>query len=489
MAEEGAQEPIGTIVGERIQKILFLGFNPLDLHGFIEYIGEKGVSRALVLWIMYTGMFFILNLQIPHLALFTLIWLVGTSPVWMPIILYLTALRAWIWYVQSFYLAGQEAILLEVKMPREITRSPRAMELAYIPFSISSGETTFISRGWQGGTRPFWSFEIASFGGDVHFYIWTWKSWRNTVESTMYAYYPEVELEEVEDYALKFKFEPKKYDTYCNDWWLETYRPDITGAHNAGPGGGLNFKINAYPLRTYIDFELDKDPKEEFKIDPLAQVVEILGSIRPGDQIWIQIVLRQAGTQGIFKTTNDRKKWQDMVRKEVEKIRIEAATFSGEVAVGEEKLRTARPRGTWHQQHLMESMERNMMKYPFEVGMRGWIVTTEELTSNYYNAMRWIWRVVGDPQYATHLRPRRWHPPFDYPWQDYKNIRWNIAAERFLDAYRRRLFYFSPWIIPTNILTNEELATIWHPISSSVATPGLRRIPAKKISPPANLPM
>jgi hypothetical protein len=488
MSEEGWKPPIGKRIGQALQKLIFgsgYGFNPLDLESFVDYLGEKGISRALILWILYTGLFLILNLQIPHLVFFMLEWVVGTSPLWLPVLLYYAALRAWVWYVQSFYLAGQEAILLEVKMPREITKSPRAMELAFIPFSISSGETTFLNRGWQGGTRPYWSFEIASFGGDVHFYIWTWKSWRNTVETTMYAYYPEVEIEEVEDYAMKFNFDPKKYETYCNDWWLETFRSDIKG----GPGGGSNFRINAYPLRTYIDFELDKDPKEEFKIDPLAQVVETLGSIRPGDQIWIQMVIRQAGTQGVFKTSSDRSKWQKMVREEVERVRVESATFAPWTVLTEKQERGARPRGTWHQQHLMEAMERNGGKYPFEVGMRGWIVTTEDLTSNYYNAMRWIWRSVGDPQYSTHLRPRRWHPPFDYPWQDFNNIRWNLAATRFLDAYRRRQFFFSPWVIPTNILSNEQLATLWHPISSAVTTPGLERIPAKKISPPSNLPI
>ena len=38
------------------------------------------------------------------------------------------------------------------------------------------------------------------------------------------------------------------------------------------------------------------------------------------------------------------------------------------------------------------------------------------------------------------------------------------------------------------ILSGEELATLWHPVSRAVAIPGLDRIPAQKAEPPSNLP-
>lgn len=473
-------------VGAFIQKKRWLGFNPFDLHEFIEWVGDtKGISRGMLLWMMYIGLFWVLSLQIPHLALFTVEWAVGTAPIWLPIGLYYAAVKVWIWYVRSFYLAGQEGVLLEVKMPRDLFKSPRAMELALVPLAISSGETTFISRAWNGGVRPIWSLEIASFGGDVHFYIWCWKGWRNTVESTMYAYYPEIELHEVEDYAQKFKFDPSIHDSYATDWRLETYMSDIIPGAN---GGGSNENINAYPLKTYIDFELEKDPKEEFKIDPLAGVIEFMGGIGPEYQVWAQIVFKMAWWEGVFKVDNRLLKWKEIVKKEVEKVRKQSL-FDDPNPIPGERPGLARVSPTWRHGRTIEAMERNLGKYPFDVGIRGWVVATKTLTANDYMGMRWMWRAFGNPQYSTHLRPRRWHPPFDYPWQDFHNIRWNTAVRRYLDAYRRRLFHHSPWIIPTNVLTNEEIATLWHPVSRTVATPGLERIPAKKVSPPSNLPM
>ena len=466
-----------------------VGFNPFSLESILSWWGDWGVSRGLLLWIMYVGLFWILSLQIPNLPLFTIEWLVGTAPLWLPIGLYYAAITCWIWYIQAFYLAGRDPILLEVKIPRDIFKSPRAMELALIPMNLSSGETTFINRGWQGGVRPFWSFELASFGGEVHFYIWTWKGFRELVESSIYAYYPEVELVEAEDYAMKFQFDPSIHDCYATEWRRECFWDgDLNGT----------WTLNAYPIPTYVDFELDKDPKEEYKVDPLAEPLEFMSSLRPEDQMWAQIVVREAGRPSthVFFGASDRSRYLSNMSREVSKVRIQSATFSASEEEQVAELTTprgaqvARPRGTWRQTRLMENMERNMGKYLFEVGIRGGFVSTKEVSSHYYNGMRFMWRPMGNPNYSTWLRPRRWHPPFDYPWQDYKNIRWNVAARRFLDAYRRRLFFHSPWRTyeAPMILSGEELATLWHPVSRAVAIPGLDRIPAQKAEPPSNLP-
>ena len=454
---------------------------PLEMAGFLEWITNRwGISRGLTLWIFYAGLFWVLSLQIPHIWFFSLTWLVGTTPLWLIVGLYYAALSSWIWYIQSLYLAGRDPVLLEVKMPREINRSPRAMELALTVFNISSGETTPLQRGWLGSLRPFWSLEIASFGGEVHFYIWTWRSWKNTVEATIYSYYPECELHEVEDYAMKFRYDPDVYQSFITDFRRETFNGKV--ANND------DFRINAYPIRTYVDFELDKDPKEEFLVDPLASVIEFMGSIPPGDEMWLQIVIRMTGLQGIYWTGDEGGKWRRMMLKEMELLRIESGTLTGEIPVSEERARILRPRATLEQQQRAESMGRNVAKWPYDVGMRGIWWTKGELQSQFYNGLRWMWRPVGNPFHTTQLRPRRWHNPFDYPWQDFHDIRWNLHTRRGLDAYRRRLFFHSPWRIPYNIMTGEEIATIWHPVSGAVATPGIQRIPATKAAPPPNLP-
>jgi len=179
-----------------------------------------GISRGLFLISLFVGLLATLAYVIPNFFLFTLAWLIGTLPIWILPAAVAGAWKCWIWYVQSAFVAEkeEEAILLEVKMPRELVKSPRGMDQAFHHLWLDVGEVTYFTRKWRGATLPVFSFEIASFGGEVHFYVWTWKEWRHAVESGIYANYPEVEIYEVEDYAKKFKYEPSEALAFCNDY-------------------------------------------------------------------------------------------------------------------------------------------------------------------------------------------------------------------------------------------------------------------------------
>lgn len=178
-----------------------------------------------------------------------------------------------------------------------------------------------------------------------------------------------------------------------------------------------------------------------------------------------------------------------MMEGEVQRIRRQASEPDAEVELTPKERARLFPHPTWKQTEQIRSMERHLSKYPFEFGSRGIYISTGHLHSPTYMGTRWLWKPVGNPHYMSHLRPKRWHNPFDYPWQDINEFRWNLTIKRFLDAYRRRMFFHSPWIIPTNILTNETLATLWRPPSRTITSPGLQRIPSTKASAPPNLPV
>ncbi|KKW19451.1 MAG: hypothetical protein UY63_C0013G0022 [Parcubacteria group bacterium GW2011_GWA2_51_10] len=449
-----------------------------DWETWTDWVFDWGISRGAFLGLIYVALLAVLSIQIPNFWLFALTWIAGTAPVWLPVAMIITAYRVWIWYARSHYLASKvDPVLLEMKIPREITKSPRAMETALTAFWMGSHETTFIHRFVKGQVRPFYSFEIASFGGELHFYVWVFKAYQKSVESNLYSQYPDIELVEVEDYSQKFVFDEDKYTCYCTDWRLE--------------GSGIDPRdprINAYPFKTYIDLELDKDPKEELKVDPLATVLEFMASIKPTEQMWIQIIFTAAYRTGVINRRDTA--WKHLVETEVQKIRLESAVLPEKLPedISERRLAQARPRATWKQTEQVQTMERNLAKHPFDVGVRGIIIAPTEDFDRTFWSLRWIWRPFANPQYMTQLRPRRWHNPFDYPWQDFHDIRWNLVTRRFLDAYRRRAFFYTPWETPYNIMTSEMLATIFHPPSRTIATPGITRIPATKAEPPANLP-
>ncbi len=449
----------------------------------VKYIGDWGVSRALYLSACFIGLYIILGHLIPSLPAFTFRWMLGTAPLWMPVTLWFICWNAWIWYIQALFLSGRNPILLEMKVPREIMKSPRAMEIALTGLSISSGETTFVHRAWKGQLRTHFSFEFASFGGEIHFYVWCWKNYRTTIETQLYAQYPEIELVEVEDYASKFQYDPSVHSVFCTDWRRETYLENVKGRN-----------IDAYPIKTYIDWELDRDPKEEYRIEPLAQIIEYLGSIKPSEQVWAQIVIRKAGNYDgtLFPGDMDHD-WQDAVKVEINRVRYNATSrpYDPEGGHGDHEVpddRAQFPHPSDSQKEQLQAMDRNFGKFPFEVGMRGAYISNGGLHGPTYSGLRYFWRPFNNAQYRSQLKPKRWTNNFDYPWQDIDGVRDQIVTRRFLDAYRRRSFFTSPWKTPTFVMTNEELASIWHPPSSTIQTPGLERIPATKASAPSNLP-
>ena len=442
-------------------------------HDIVNMLGEDyGISRALTLGTLFGGLLFILSMLIDDFALFALWWVAGTAPMWLPLVLLRGSWHAWIEYIREEFLSKRKPVLLEVKIPRDIMKSPRAMELVFNQLFSNSGEVTALVRCWNGSVRPWTSWEIASFGGEIHFYTWCWGRYRRYIEASIYAQYPEVEIFEVEDYATRFVYDPDKHTCFVTDYILDP-------------------RSDAYPIKSYIDFELDKDPKEELKIDPLATVLEVMSSIQPHEKMWVQIMVRAAGKNtghhAIFLPKNTKDAWFDRVEEAVNEVKREAMRDPTK-SEDDEKAYFNAPRPTWRQQEQLRSIERHLGKVPFEFGGRGIYISEGDFHGPTFTSLRWLWMPFNSPAYFNQLRPRRGHNPFDWPWQDFRNFRWILTTRRWIDAYRQRSYFYTPYASESIVVTPETLATIYHYPSRTVATPGLARIPAKKAEPPPNLP-
>ena len=126
-----------------------------------------------------------------------------------------------------------------------------------------------------------YSIELVSLGGQVHFYIWCHKNFKSRVETQLYAQFPNIEVHEVSDYALGVHHDLTKYSF----GWIGQFA--LT-------------KADAYPIKTYIDYGLDKDAKEEYKHDPIVAVLEYIGSLKAGEQAWIQILIQPHAKEGLL---------------------------------------------------------------------------------------------------------------------------------------------------------------------------------------------
>src|ERR1035437_406726 len=83
------------------------------------------------------------------------------------ILLSILTFKIWLHYVQQDFISGIDFVLLEVVPPREVLRSPKAMELfitnSLYQFSYKGGKEEY----WQGAVWFWFSLEIVSLEGQV----------------------------------------------------------------------------------------------------------------------------------------------------------------------------------------------------------------------------------------------------------------------------------------------------------------------------------
>ena len=399
--------------------------------------------------------------------------LIVLSPAWMPIFGSLIFYRMWVRYRRSWYHQHQPTTLLEIKIPREQRKSPLAMEAVLSAMFVTFGETTFIDRNILGKTRTWFSLEMVSTEGDVHFYVWTRKFYAPLFRSHLYAHYPDVEVYEVEDYTKYIPFDLDKYQYY-----------------------GCDFKLTAadpLPIKSYIDYGLDQTgAKEEEKTDPLAAVIEFLGSVSKGNHVWLQILIQ--GHRGHRKWPwSKRLDVKDKAEEEVTRLLEHAAKRSRKVTgslLGEEdELGYSSVNLTESEREQIKVIYRHAGKLSWDAGVRGLHVSEKDkFNAIFLVGMLAVWRSFN-ATYFNALRYTRYLAGFDYPWQDFGNIMRNWQRRRIYEAYRRRSWFHEPYKTSPFVLSTEELATLYHFPGEVLKTPTAPRIPSKRAEPPSNLPV
>ena len=96
-----------------------------------------------------------------------------TSFIWLPALTIYIAWELWVRYVQAVNLAGQKFVLLEVKLPKDVFKSPQAAEFFINTLWQTIGESNWYEKYWKGGVRSWFSLEICAIDGGVHFFVWT----------------------------------------------------------------------------------------------------------------------------------------------------------------------------------------------------------------------------------------------------------------------------------------------------------------------------
>lgn len=398
------------------------------------------------------------------------------------------AWKLWMHYIRQNFISGIDWVLLEIIPPRDVLRSPKAMELfitnGLYHFSNKGGRETY----WQGAVWFWFSLEIVSIEGQVHFYLRTPSRLKEYIETQMYAQYPQAQVKVVDDYTLAVdEITPKSaWNLYGCEFKLE--------------------KSEAYPVKTYIDYGLDKDPKEEFKVDPISPVVELFGSLQKGEQMWLQIVItpskKEYKTKGTYFGHHD---WVKEAQLEIKKL---LKPFTAEKDEGA-RIEIRVPD---FYKKPVEGITAKMSKLGFDTGIRVcYVAKKEAFQVNSRRNLRLIFRQYQN-SYSngfSRINGTQADAYSGYFIASPKTIM--LLANRMLNDYRNRAFFHLPlrdklfskktvfwpismWVKPyfhheNFVLNTEELATIWHFPGQILKVPTLERIESKEASPPTNLPI
>lgn len=369
---------------------------------------------------------------------------------WLPFILAIILWNLWVFYTRYRYISGIDWVLLEIKLPREITKTPRAMEVFFNAIHNTYDGDVF-EKYQNGFLRSWWSFEIVSINGQVRFFVYSQRFYRNVIEAQFYAQYPDIEIEEVDDYSkavMKEGFEPG----------LLCY--------------GLEFgliKEDVYPIKTYVDYGLhEMGTKEEFKTDPMTALLEHMGSLKNGEQLWIQILIR--GT----KKKDWKKQGEALVRKLMKR---DEKPVEGQMNMGALILSPG-------ERSVVEAVERKVAKVGFDVGIRSFYIASREsfhIMSIFQLLSIFKTYIAGD---LNGFKPIK-STSVDY----FRKLREPRKKWMMLDAFRKRSYFYMPYVRPPFVLNSEEMATIFHFPGRVAETPTFSRIEAKKGEPPTNLPI
>jgi hypothetical protein len=421
--------------------------------------------------------------------------------VWLPIPLASVAWLEWGRYTRLWYYWVYRGpwIVLEVRIPKQVLKTPQAME------QIFSGIWSIITKGnlyerkWLGRWIDYMSLELVGTAGETHFYFCVPRRYREMMESYVYSEYPDAEIAHVEDYFSRL---PERMP--AEGWGMTGTELVLT-------------RPDAYPIRTYLKFE---DPTEERRIDPLSHFAEIFAKLGPDEYVIYQLVLRPADdgwkeeSDQIVGKLIGRKGKQRAQSTLIYELRawwhsvmgvITQAFFGGEVAPFEEAADALDGEGTSLMLHLspgtrdtVENIELKSSKYGIETNYRMVFVGPEKSfnahAASILSAMFGASGLFGGGSngFRPHNQTKTWVDYFK-SWREprrkarlWQEMRKRLLVDDLFATVHGKSFGRPSGVIVLNV---EELATVYHFPIESVTAPLLPRVEAKRGEPPVGLPV
>jgi hypothetical protein len=396
-------------------------------------------------------------------------FIVALSPIWIPVTLFHIFFERWQDYTGLKFQDDNGRVTLRIKPPQEVFKSPEAMESVFAQAYNSYSRDNLV-QSYIDGKRPLtYSFEIAFVDGEVRFYANVpRKKVKNHLEALLYANYPGIEVtEEVVDYTAEVRNDLDKHDFMAFHF--------------------LKKEEDVMPIKTYIDFGLDRMPKEEEKFEPMAPLLEHVGKCKPHERIWIQFLctphVKENFKNGQLKAKDT---WEKAAKAKIKSMMEGERTGDTENPFTPSRLTTG-------ERDTIAAIERNIGKYAYEVSIRAMYIT---LDKNKFDGdmigpiLRGMsqWDMIGRNGVGL-----KWRTDFDWPWfTDPSGTKKKYYKRRELDFYKGRNYIpgdAKTFADAPKVMSVEELASMYHIPGKTIITPSLSRVESSRRNAPSNLPI
>lgn len=429
--------------------------------------------------------------------------------IYIPVFLLIVAHDLRIKYIRNKFINKISWVLLEVIPPRDVQKTPRAIEQFFSALHASQSKPNWEEQYLKGEVQNWFSLEIISHAGEIHFLIRTTTFYRNMVEAQIYAQYPEAEIREAIDYVnvIPADVPNQDYDLWGTELML--------------------VKEDAYPIKTYPEFEKDIMVEEQ-RIDPMSSLLEVMGKLQEGEYIWIQNLIRAVDD----KWKKDAEKLRDkligrvaavrgagIIRTEAEALVQEHKTQLGVLLSGEriEAKKVEEPKKinpmdlmTKSEKDVITAIENNIAKFGFETVIRFlYIARVDKFNKVNVPAVIGAFKQFGTQNLNGFKPNKAVTTKIDFKYE-LKGPREVYRKKKILTHYRQRFFeqhssyinYLKPFLFERLpilnkffirskpfVLNTEELATVYHYPGMAVKAPLVPKIEAKKGEPPIGLPV
>lgn len=409
-------------------------------------------------------------------SLITLGWLLV---VWM---IFWIAWKTYLLMKMIDFVSAIEWTYFQVTMPAETEETPKSMEGIFELVGGIHKNPDFNEKYFDGYLEAWASFELHCTQGVARYIIVVPTAHRRLFEAIIYAQYPKAEIQETNDYTLRY------------DWKDLRKKFDIWGAEM------VLVEDDILPIKTYKEFEAKLAERVPF-VDPMQVTIETLTHLEPGEEFWVQILVRAIDGGNI-------KKWEKKGEKKIAEISGQAKkakptmweNFSEFFKALPGELLTIMFRGPLDFEQKKEEKVLRFFNPVDEAKMKGIL---EKVSGNGYKVkIRLILlsppgqmkkpnigRGIGTfKQYAlgygNSFKPdgeTKTNGP-NFIMRDKRRL---LREKNILQNYQWRDFFGTD---SGQMMNSEELASLYHFPVKYTSAPSVERAKAGRTSPPPNLP-